>query len=74
MQNDMVIIHTARDTTEADIIKGALEAESILVYIQGYNHRSLLGMVGTYVDINIMVKESDVDRAKECIKIWGHDT
>lgn len=67
MSDDMVVIHTAHDNAEADIVKGMLAEEGIPVFVQGYNHRSLLGMVGTYVDINIMVFTHDVERAKQCI-------
>lgn len=67
MSDDMVVIHTAHDNAEADIIKSILEEEGILVFVQGYNHRSMLGMVGTYIDINIMVPERDAERARKYI-------
>lgn len=68
MNDTMVVIYTAHDNAEADIIKGALEDEGIRVFIQGYNHRSLLGVVGTYVDINIMVPVQDVEKAMKRLK------
>lgn len=67
MSDDLVVIHTAHDISEADIIKGMLESEGIPVFVQGYNHRSVLGFVGAYIDINIMVAEQDAERAKQYI-------
>lgn len=67
MSDEMIVVHVAHDISEADIIKGMLEDEGIPVFVQGYNHRSMLGVVGAYVDINIMVSRDDTERAKQCI-------
>lgn len=67
MNDDLVIIHTAYDNAEADIIKGLLENEGIPVFIQGYNHHSMLGKAGAAIDLNIMVSARDAERAKNCI-------
>lgn len=62
-----LLSHTAHDNAEADIIKSVLEQEGIPVFLQGYNHRSMLGVVGGYIDINIMVSERDAQRAEQYI-------
>ncbi|MBT3181164.1 MAG: DUF2007 domain-containing protein [Deltaproteobacteria bacterium] len=60
---DLIKIHTASDNFEADLIKGALESEGISTYVQGSNHRSLYGLIGSFIELNIMVPAEDADNA-----------
>ena len=65
---NLIKIYTAADTFEADMIKGVLESEGIHTYVQGYNHRSLYGIAGSFIELNILVPEKDADDALEIIK------
>lgn len=67
---DFVKIHRANNNVEADLIKSFLEAHDIQVYIQGYHHRSLLGFVGTYIKLDIMVPE---ELSTEALHLLQHN-
>lgn len=70
VQDDFVKLCSAGDNAEASIIRGYLEDAGITVYVQGENHRSMLGMVGAYIELNILVPESDHEQAKEMMKAF----
>lgn len=67
---EMKIIYTAHNVPEADCIKMMIEAHEIPCHIQGSHHRSMLGMMGTFVELNIMVPASAVEEALQLIKEW----
>jgi hypothetical protein len=49
---------------EASMLHAALEARGIYCFVQGENHRSLLGFLGPYVALNLMVKAEDLEVAR----------
>ncbi len=63
----MISIYKASSTYEADIIKSVLEDNEIECFIQGYNHRSMLGFVGAYIQLDVMVDEADEKQARHLI-------
>jgi hypothetical protein len=67
MTSNMVRIHTAHSQPEADIIKSALEDSEIPTYIQGYNHRALLGLMGPYIELHILVPAVAEAEAREIL-------
>ncbi|MFO1519514.1 MAG: DUF2007 domain-containing protein [bacterium] len=62
-QEDLVKVFSAANNAEADLVKAALEERDIPVYIRGYNHRSMLGVVGSYIDLDVMVPASMAEEA-----------
>lgn len=55
------------DPVEAGMIKELLEGEAIPVSSPGLNHRGMLGMAGSFVDIVIEVPEDRLDEARELL-------
>ncbi len=53
---------------EASILRGALEASEIFCFVQGEHHRSMLGVMGQYVALNLMVRRGDLEVARELIR------
>jgi hypothetical protein len=49
---------------EAVLRRSYLEAHGIYCYIQGENHRSMLGVLGPHIELNLMVPEADLDQAR----------
>jgi len=64
---DMVKIYRATNQAEADFLKSFLEGNGIEVFIQGYHHRSLLGMLGPYVQLDLMVSQENQEEAEKLV-------
>ncbi|MBL4634636.1 MAG: DUF2007 domain-containing protein [Kofleriaceae bacterium] len=68
---DFVKLCSARDSAEASFLRSYLESEGITVYIQGENHRSMLGMVGAFIELNVLVASSDYEEANAMMQAFG---
>jgi hypothetical protein len=64
-EHDLVLLVNVGDNGEASVLRSYLEHHGIHVYIKGENHRSLLGMVGTYIDLGVMVPNLQFEDAKQ---------
>ena len=62
--DELVTVHTVRDPTLAELIKTALHDEGIACQIGG---ETQAGLAGT-LDIEILVKAVDADRAEKIIE------
>lgn len=60
---ELVRVASSGNNEEASILRSYLEHHGIHVYVQGENHRSMLGMVGAFIDLNIMVPRHDAENA-----------
>ncbi len=60
---DMVAIGTAGDPMEGAMIREFLTSNGIDCMIQGENHRSMLQMIGAYVELRILVPKSQAEEA-----------
>ena len=67
MPENLKRIYVPNDNMEADLIKEALEQNGIYCFIQGYEHRSMLGILGSYVELGIMVPENQKEDASEIV-------
>lgn len=67
---DLVFLVGAGDLNEAAILRGYLEHHGIYVYVQGEEHRSMLGMLGAYVELRLMVPGASVDDAKQVLELF----
>jgi len=65
---EMIKIYRARDNIEADLVKSLLESHNINAFIQGYSHRGMLGIVGSYIPLDIMVSEEQEEEARRIIQ------
>jgi hypothetical protein len=63
-KHDMVLIATCDHLVEAQIYRTLLEEHDIPCFLQGEQHRSMLGEVfGAYIEIGLMVPSSMEERA-----------
>ena len=53
----LVSLLTCASVEEAATYKGVLDAHGVPCVIQGEHHRSLLGMLGPYVEVRLLVPE-----------------
>lgn len=70
MSQDLIKVYTANDNMEADLLKGILEQDNIYCFIQGYQHRSMLGPLGGYLDLDIMVPTDKAEEARNLINAY----
>lgn len=68
MPDNLTRIYVPNDNMEADLIKEMLEQNGIYCFIQGYEHRSMLGVLGSYIELGIMVPEDQAEEASEIVK------
>ncbi len=64
----LTLLQTVGDNQEASVVRSLLEAHDIKVVVQGEQHRSMLGMMGSYIELRILVEAEDLDRAKRVIE------
>lgn len=64
----LVKIAELHDVYDASMIKNHLETKGVIPHLQGYYHRHLLYFFGPYIDISLMVGESDVKAATEFLR------
>jgi hypothetical protein len=55
------------------MLRGFLEDNDVPCFIQGENHRSMLGMLGAYIDIRVLVPPAHAARAAEFIGVFRAD-
>ncbi len=60
---DMVAIGTAGDPMEGAMVREFLTSNGIDCMIQGENHRSMLQMIGAYIELRILVPKSQAEEA-----------
>jgi hypothetical protein len=65
-----VILLRTGDSTRARLVRELLEGAGIAVSTPGLEHRSLLGVLGGYVDIVVRVPSKDLERAKELLAAY----
>jgi hypothetical protein len=66
--DELVLFQQCASNAEASLLQGLLEANEIYAYIQGERHRALLGLVGTYIQLNVMVPRSELEHAKTVVQ------
>ncbi|MCB1215127.1 MAG: DUF2007 domain-containing protein [Deltaproteobacteria bacterium] len=68
MSQDLVKIHSAESPIEADSLINVLEQAGIKAFSQGYHHRSMLGLAGAFIDINIWVPAEQKEEAQALLE------
>lgn len=64
----LVKIAEFHDVYDASMIKDHLETKGVMSHLQGYYHRHLLYFFGPYIDISLMVGETDIKAATELLR------
>jgi preprotein translocase subunit SecY len=63
----LVKVAEIHDVYEGQMIKNHLAAEDIRCHLQGLYHRSLLYFLGPYIEISLMVSQSDRERVEKLL-------
>lgn len=63
----LVTVAVCSSSIEGPLLKGYLESHDVYCYIQGDEHRQMLGLVGSYVEPRVMVLSGDAERAAALI-------
>lgn len=70
---DLVFLAEAGDNVEASILRAFLEDHGVFVYLQGENHRALLGQVGAYIPLRLLVPAEQLEEARELVERFRDD-
>lgn len=73
MSERFVTLKRLHDPIEAELAVGVLEEAGIPVTASGLNHRAMLGMVGSFVDITLQVPADRADEARELLDALAAD-
>lgn len=65
--SELIVVYTAKDPNEAEIIHNALQAEGIASFIEGEHQAGLSGIF----DVKVLVPAIDADRARKLIETHG---
>jgi len=65
---NFVPVFTAQNNIEAELIKSFLDNHQIESFIRGNTHRSMLGLIGAYIELEVLVPETKALEAKDLIK------
>jgi hypothetical protein len=66
--DSLTLLLTCGDSFEASMVRSALEAHDIYSYVQGENHRALLGGMGAFIELRVLVRRADLDDARELLE------
>ena len=61
------LLQTVGDNQEASVLRSLLQAHGIRCVVQGEQHRSMLGMLGPYVELLVLVEREDLERARRVV-------
>lgn len=61
---EWVVVRSCRDNAEADLLKSVLADAGIRCVVQGENHRSMLGFLGAYIELRLLVPRDSYEEAK----------
>ena len=69
----MVIIYKARDTTEAHIVRGMLEANGIEAYVNGFYLQGGIGELAAHDYASVSVLDEHAELAKNLVKAYDNE-
>jgi hypothetical protein len=64
----LVRLTTVNDNIEASALKSLLQAHGILCIVQGEQHRSMLGTLGPYIQLHVLVPASELETARALLE------
>lgn len=66
---DLTLVYEAKDSLDADLTRTFLESHNIQTFVQGEHHRSLLGWLGSYVPLRLLVPKHSEEQARHVLKL-----
>jgi hypothetical protein len=67
-RDSLVPVLSCASTEEAATLRGVLDAHGVPCVIQGEHHRSLLGMLGPYVEVRLLVPAAHEEVARRLLR------
>src|SRR5688572_20633122 len=64
---DLVPLRTTDDLAAAELVRAALEAEGIPVFVQGAQHHATMGILAGHVPLRVLVPQSRLAEARELL-------
>jgi len=67
-QESLIPVLSCGSSEEAATLRGLLDAHGVPCVIQGEHHRSLLGMLGPYVEVRLLVPAAHEEAARRLLR------
>lgn len=67
-EHDFQLLTSCQDSSEAALIRALLDANGIPCIVQGEQHRSMLGVVGAFVEVRVLVPAGQLEHARELLQ------
>jgi putative signal transducing protein len=67
-RDSLVPVLSCASTEEAATLRGVLDAHGVPCLIQGEHHRALLGMLGPYVEVRLLVPAVHAETARRLLR------
>ena len=64
----LVPLQSCASVEEAAMLRGVLQAHGVPCVVQGEHHRSLLGMLGPYVEVRLLVPAGQLETARRLLR------
>ncbi|WP_275899157.1 DUF2007 domain-containing protein [Pyxidicoccus caerfyrddinensis] len=71
--SNLVVFKSCGDSAEAAMLRTLLEAHGISCVVQGEQHRAMLGVMGGYIEVNVLVASADLERAQALLDASAED-
>jgi hypothetical protein len=65
---NLVLVRECADNAEASLVRALLSSRGIPAVVRGENHRSMLGTVGAYIELQVLVPGSQRDDAARLLQ------
>jgi hypothetical protein len=65
---NLVLVRECGDNAEASLVRALLQSRGISAVVRGENHRSMLGAVGAYIELQVLVPGAQRDEAAQLLK------
>ncbi|GEM_PF-3926677 len=63
LRDELVFLCAVQDLSRAMALRSAFEAEGLFIHVGGENHRGMLGFLGSFIEMRVMVRSSELERA-----------
>ena len=70
---DSVCIRTCRDNMESNMVSSILSDAGIRCFVQGEHHRAMLGFMGPYIDLRVLVAQHGAQRGQTRHGKWSNE-
>lgn len=70
-ERDLVKLTDCHNPVEAGALREYLQANGVFAYVQGENHSSMLGAIGSImIELNVLVQRGDLDEARDLLEAF----